>query len=51
MAPEVLDDSGYSMAADVYSFGILLHEVFTEKEPFSTLEARQPWRESFFFFF
>jgi serine/threonine protein kinase len=43
MAPEVLDDRGYSMAADVYSFGILLHEMYTEKEPYSSLETRQPW--------
>lgn len=45
MAPEVLEDEGYSKAADVYSFSILMHEVYTEKEPFSEFGFKKPWRK------
>ncbi|EQC30157.1 TKL protein kinase [Saprolegnia diclina VS20] len=34
MAPEVLQDNRYSVAADVYSFGILLSEVDTHAIPY-----------------
>ena len=46
MAPEVLEDEGYSKAADVYSFSILMHEVYTEKEPFSEFGFKKPWHMS-----
>ena len=46
MAPEVLEDEGYSKAADVYSFAILMHEVYTEKEPFSEFGFKKPWRKN-----
>ena len=57
MAPEVLESDGYSKEADVYSFGILMHEVYTGKEPYSELGFKKPWRTHFtiysftFFFF
>lgn len=44
MAPEVLENDGYSKAADVYSFGILMHEVYTGKEPYSEFDFKKPWR-------
>jgi len=31
------------MAADVYSYGIVLHESYTTMEPFSMYNFRQPW--------
>jgi serine/threonine protein kinase len=36
MAPEVLMGRPLSEKADVYSFGIVLWELFTYKEPFDT---------------
>lgn len=35
MAPEVISDSPYSESCDVYSFGIIMWELFFEKTPFS----------------
>lgn len=34
MAPEVLKGQGYSFAADVWSFGILIAELLTGSLPF-----------------
>lgn len=34
-APEVLDDQEPSVLSDVYSFGILIHEVLTQRVPFA----------------
>ena len=36
MAPEVLSKNKYSEKADVYSFGIVMCEVFTQLQPYST---------------
>ena len=41
MAPEVLSNQQYSEAADVYSFAIVLWEMFTAKCPFETLSQVQ----------
>ncbi|KAM9958139.1 hypothetical protein ACTFIW_013119 [Dictyostelium discoideum] len=35
LSNEVLSDSCYSKASDVYAFGILLYEIMTEREPFN----------------
>ena len=34
MAPELLSGSAYGMPADVYSFGVLLWELVTQKTPY-----------------
>jgi serine/threonine protein kinase len=34
MAPEMLLDLGYDEKADVYSFGIVLSELYTQDEPY-----------------
>ena len=34
MAPEVVYDDNYSKAADVYSFGVTVHEILTCKKPY-----------------
>ncbi|KAN0041936.1 hypothetical protein ACTFIV_004490 [Dictyostelium citrinum] len=34
LSNEVLTDSNYSKASDVYAFGILLYEIMTEREPY-----------------
>jgi len=45
MAPEILEsEGGYSMGADVYSFAILMWEVYTCKEPFSDMDFHKPWQ-------
>jgi serine/threonine protein kinase len=41
MAPEVLSKNKYSEKADVYSFGIVLAEIFTGVRPYSDGEAGQ----------
>lgn len=38
MAPEVLSCEEYSNKVDVYSYGMLLWEIVTRKEPFSENE-------------
>jgi serine/threonine protein kinase len=43
MAPEVLQDQGYTVSADVYSFGISLCEVYTNKEPFDSFDSHKSW--------
>jgi serine/threonine protein kinase len=41
MAPEVIRHEHYSLAADVYSFGILLWELFARRRPFDDLTPLQ----------
>ena len=40
MAPEVLSKSKYSEKADIFSFGIVLWEIFTGERPYDTVEYR-----------
>ena len=40
MAPEVLSKNKYSEKADVFSFAILLWELFTGQRPYDTIEFR-----------
>ncbi|OQR85732.1 protein kinase [Achlya hypogyna] len=37
MAPEILQDSNYTTAVDVYSFGVLLSELATHETPYYNL--------------
>lgn len=46
MAPEVLEGKEFSTSADVYSFGIVLWEIFTRKEPFSQFRNYQKFKEA-----
>lgn len=39
MAPEVLQNKPYDESADVYSFGIVLWELYTREEPFKDLQS------------
>jgi len=41
MAPEVMTSDSYDAAADVYSYGIVLWQLFTEKEPYHDLTTNQ----------
>ena len=43
MAPEVLEGSQYSTSADVYSFAVLLLELYTAAEPYATDAFPAPW--------
>ena len=36
MAPEILDNKQYTKSADVYSFAIMMYELWTEKSPYSS---------------
>jgi serine/threonine protein kinase len=41
MAPEVILGEKYTEKADVYSFGIILWEIMTRREPYEDKEAMQ----------
>lgn len=41
MAPEVLENAPYTDLADVYSFGIVLHEMLTGQDPFKGMHPIQ----------
>eukprot|EP01122_Echinamoeba_exundans_P003341 TRINITY_DN13458_c0_g1_i1.p1 TRINITY_DN13458_c0_g1~~TRINITY_DN13458_c0_g1_i1.p1 ORF type:complete len:1682 (+),score=231.32 TRINITY_DN13458_c0_g1_i1:195-5240(+) len=41
MSPESLRDRIYGTKTDVYTYGVLISEVFTEKEPFPDMELLQ----------
>ena len=44
MAPEVLDGDIYDKSADVYSFGLIIHVLFSEVLPFSDENILgRPW--------
>lgn len=48
MAPEVILQKEQTFAADIFSFGQLIHEVLIEKSAFTTdFSNRQRWREPF----
>lgn len=38
MAPEIFNGEKYTVKADVYSFGILMWEIFTRKKPFEEMD-------------
>ncbi|RLO05287.1 hypothetical protein DYB28_002832 [Aphanomyces astaci] len=49
MAPEVLQDQGYDVSADIYSFGMLLSEFDTHRVPYEDMKnsiTRQPIADS-----
>jgi len=48
MAPEILDSKPYSKPADVFSFGISMYELWTEKTPYSTSGFTKPWEIAHF---
>jgi serine/threonine protein kinase len=35
MAPEVITNSSFTTASDIWSFGILIHQMVTKKKPFA----------------
>eukprot|EP01017_Pseudomicrothorax_dubius_P036928 TRINITY_DN5350_c0_g1_i2.p1 TRINITY_DN5350_c0_g1~~TRINITY_DN5350_c0_g1_i2.p1 ORF type:complete len:129 (-),score=25.11 TRINITY_DN5350_c0_g1_i2:31-417(-) len=41
MAPEIFDDKGYSIKADVYSFAIVLWEIICRETPYKSIKAPQ----------
>jgi len=44
MAPEVLDGEKYTTSADVYSFAMLLLELYSAEEPYNTDKFKTPWQ-------
>ena len=48
MAPETGLESGYSLPADVYSFGILFWEVWSLKKPFGKIKSSEDMRKAVF---
>jgi len=46
MAPEVMMFREFNESSDVYSFGIVLWEILTRKEPFSQFRALDAFREA-----
>ena len=40
-APEIILDRPYSIAADIFSFGILMWEIFSHQTPYQDMMARQ----------
>jgi hypothetical protein len=44
MAPELIEDRGYGPPVDVYAFGIILWEMYTEKIPFDGLDRLTVFR-------
>jgi len=44
MAPEVLDGQKYTTSADVYSFAMLLLELYSGVEPYNTDKFSSPWQ-------
>ena len=41
MAPEILAGGDYHEAADVYSFGIIMHEIVSRQVPYKGMNAAQ----------
>jgi serine/threonine protein kinase len=41
MAPEVLSGDNYAASADVYSFAMVMYEIYTGKEPFADVQSLQ----------
>ena len=41
LAPEVLDNHPYSLASDVYSFGIILWEILSQDKPYAKKQSFQ----------
>ncbi|KAK8837972.1 Receptor-interacting serine/threonine-protein kinase 1 [Tritrichomonas musculus] len=41
IAPEVLKDLKYSKSSDVYSFSIIVYEMFNLKKPYSFIESKK----------
>jgi len=44
MAPEVLEGEKYTTSADVYSFAMLLLELYSGQEPYDSDKFRTPWQ-------
>jgi len=45
MAPELWNvDDQFSKKSDVYAFGMLCYEIFTNEEPFACYNARMDWQ-------
>ena len=44
MAPELLDTGLYSTSADVFSFGVMLWSLVTDRQPYDTPEFSTTWK-------